>query len=518
MIKLSDNLTKYVNKIQNLNNSEFTNEDLCNVTKLELSKDDIPSIRHFENLECVEFSSFPSITQAELDEVAAMNPKIKELIIKEQSALVNLDLEMFFYLRKLSLISNDNINCINNLDKLSKIEEVIIYDNKNLNISNLYDYIKESKAKFNIDLIYYNDFVSYLIGKDIDISNELYDRVQFVDCYGYRKSHVKVLDKEDLFSLLDHINDIVSLYVFEDDTDIKKFYKVHQWMMKNITYINEDIEENLDYYGVVDAFIDLKAGRLSYARTFQLLLLFAGVKTDLVYSTGATDLIGKYRDIDLISFEGTGDYALVKCLIDGKYYYTDVAWNRYTLENNCYNDLKLLLLSKDDVSKKHKLVGEGIVEKSATYNAKLLEEVISEVENSIQDVDYLLKDIVLSDDNVDDSKLLFVENNKEIEELKEKINKEEVGTELYNKLVEELISLEKVINSYNKILVKYTDTQKDLIDKYSFFIMTNYLKVNDLSRLSTDIRNQLELKLNYRVISQYLYDLLITLLNVNYIE
>ena len=113
LIKLSDNLTKYVNKIQNLNNSEFTEEDLCNVTKLELSKDDIPSIRHFENLESIEFSSFPSITQAELDEVAAMNPKIQELIIKEQSALVNLDLEMFFYLRKLSLIYNDNIYCTN---------------------------------------------------------------------------------------------------------------------------------------------------------------------------------------------------------------------------------------------------------------------------------------------------------------------------------------------------------------------------------------------------------------------
>ena len=109
LIKLSEKLTKYINEVQKLNNVEFSNEDLCNITKLVLSKEDIPSIRHFENLECVEFSSFPSITQAELDEVAAMNPKIKELIIKDQSALVNLDLEMFFYLRKLSLISNDPI-------------------------------------------------------------------------------------------------------------------------------------------------------------------------------------------------------------------------------------------------------------------------------------------------------------------------------------------------------------------------------------------------------------------------
>lgn len=518
MIKLSEKLTKYVNKVQKLNNVEFTNEDLCNVTKLVLSKEDIPSIRHFENLESIEFSSFPSITQSELDEVAAMNPKIQELIIKDQSALVNLDLEMFFYLRKLTIISNDNISYIYDLDKLSKLEEVVIYDNKNLNIDNLYDFIANSNIKFNIDLIYYHSFVNSLIDENKDISDTLYDRVQFVDCYGYRKTHVKVLKKEDLFSLLDNINDIVSLYCFDNDTDIKKFYKIHQWMMKNITYINEDVEENLDYYGVVDAFVDLKAGRLSYARTFQLLLLFVGIKTDLVYSTGATELIGKYTDIDLVSFQGDGDYALVKCLIDEKYYYTDIAWNRFTTENNCYSDLKLLLLSKEDISLKHKLVGEGIVEKSATYNPKLLEDVISEVENNIQDVDYLLKDINLSDENVSNSKELFGENNKEIDELKERISQEEVGTELYNKLVEELVSLEKVINSYNKILVKYTDSQKELIEKYSFFIMSNYLLVNDITKVSSDIRRKLELRRNYKIISQYLYDLLITLLNINFIK
>jgi hypothetical protein len=150
-------------------------------------------------------------------------------------------------------------------------------------------------------------------------------------------------------SLVNNICDIVSLYCFKSDTDIKKFCVLHKWMLDNIVYINEDVEEHLEYYGVVDAFVYKKAGRLSYARVFQLLLIFAGIETSLVYSSGVTNLIGKYQNVDLLSFDGNGDYAMVRSLIDGKYYYTDIAWNKRTLEENCYDDLKIMLVSKDDL-------------------------------------------------------------------------------------------------------------------------------------------------------------------------
>jgi hypothetical protein len=88
---------------------------------------------------------------------------------------------------------------------------------------------------------------------------------------------------------------------------------------------------------------------------------------------------------------------------------------------------------------------------------------------------------------------------KEIDDLKQRINQEEVGTELYNSLVEELIDLEKVINSYNKILVKYNDGLREIINKYSDFILNNYFGVINESKLDNSWYRKLELMNKYNV-------------------
>lgn len=518
MIELSSNLTNYINNYLNINEKSFDEDVLSNVTKLELAKEDIAFLKFFPNLKSIEFNSFPSINQYDLDNVAMYVPKLKILSLKNQSAIISIDLSMFFYLEELCLVCNDNLINIFNIEKLEYLKYINIYNNKKFDISNLYKYIKELKYDFKLDLIYYYSVVQYLIDNNIDISEYFFDKIKFVDCYGYRNIHVKTLKKNELINLINNICDIVSLYCFNDDSDIKKFCVLHKWMLDNIVYINEDVEEHLDYYGVVDAFIHKKAGRLSYARVFQLLLIFAGINTNLVYSSGVTNLIGKYQNVDLLSFDGKGDYAMVKSNIDGKYYYTDIAWNKRSLEENCYDDLKILLVSKADLLLKHSLVGEGIVDKSFTYNYKAIEDVNEEVKNHIHDVDYMFDEVLVSDNSIDSAKKIFANNNEEVNELKRRINEEEVGTELYNSLVDELISLEKVINSYNSILSKYNEAQKDIIKKYSEFILNNYIGVFEISKINENIINKLELKNKYHVISKYLYDLLKMYLSINNVK
>lgn len=518
MVKLSLKFTEYLNKVLGTSNNEFSEEELSRITELSMGKDDIGSLRYFTNVTKLEFNCFPSISQKDLDEVATELPKLKELVIENQSALLTLNLEMFFYLEKLSIISNDNMSVIFNIDKLNKLEELVIYDNKKLDISNLYEYISELKIKFKLDLVYYYKLADYLIKNDIDISDKYFDYVSFVDCYGYRNVHTKTLKKEALTDLINNINNIVSLYCYKGDSELKKFNVLHDWMLKNITYINEDIEEHLDYYGVVDAFVFNRAGRLSYARVFQLLLLAAGMDATLVYSSGVNSRIGEFGGHELLKFYGEGDYALVRCMIDGRYSYTDIAWNKYAVENNCYNDLKILLVSKDELLMKHRVVGEGIVEKSSTINAKVIEEILDDVKNTIHDVDYMFGEVNVDNNSVNVSSQMFATNNKEIDDLKQRINQEEVGTELYNSLVEELIDLEKVINSYNKILVKYNDGQREIINKYSNFILNNYFGVISESKLDNSWYRKLELMNKYNVISKYLYDLLNMYLNVNNVK
>jgi len=195
VIELSLKLTEYVNKYLGVEEKSFSEDVLSNVTKLELSKTDIPFLRYFPNVNSVEFNGFPSINQTDLDEVAAIVPKLNELIVKEQSALLSINLEMFFFLEKLSIISNDNLTNIFNIEKLVKLKEFTLYNNKKLDITNLYEYIKELNVDLKIDLIYYYAITNYLINEGVDISDLFYERVKFVDCYGYRNVHIKTLTR-----------------------------------------------------------------------------------------------------------------------------------------------------------------------------------------------------------------------------------------------------------------------------------------------------------------------------------
>lgn len=515
MIQLSPKLTKYINGWLNTEKDSFTMEELSVVNKLSINKSDIEFLKYFENLNTLQFSGFPSVSASELDEVANMLPKLKELVLVDQNALITIDLSLFFSLEKIDLISNDNLVNVFNLDKLVNLKEVTIYDNKKLIIDNLYDDIIKLDKSYKIDLVYYYELVNYFIKNNVDISDVFYDKVSFVDVYGYRTRHFKVLKKTALIDLLDNISNVSSLYCFKNETDIQKYCSIYQWMLNNIEYVNEDVEEHLDYYGVVDAFIFNRAGRLSYARVFQMLLLSVGIKSDLVYSASVNEDIGRFNGNDMLKFEGTGDYALVRSLIDGKYYYTDIAWNKHALVNNSYNELNILLESKESIVLKHNLVGEGIVDKTATYNKNALKDVIISVQKNIHDVDYMFKDVALSSNEVESSKEMFAENNAEINELKRKISQEEVGSELYNSMIEELISLEKVINTYNKILVKYNNGQRELINKYSDFLLANYLCVLNLTKVDSVLVNELKLKDKYHVISIYLFDLLNMYLSIN---
>ena len=83
MIELSLKLTEYINKYLGIEEKSFSEDVLSNVTKLELSKTDIPFLRYFPNVNSVEFNGFPSINQTDLDEVATIVPKLNELIINQ---------------------------------------------------------------------------------------------------------------------------------------------------------------------------------------------------------------------------------------------------------------------------------------------------------------------------------------------------------------------------------------------------------------------------------------------------
>ena len=166
------------------------------------------------------------------------------------------------------------------------IIDKIIEDNKDKKV--VLDWIILDQTKYWKKLDY-----KILVETDYDIRKERVIKRDNIseEYFDLREVMKKDYNKEEMNVVLkgNNISDIVSMYCFNNDTDIKKFCVLHKWMLDNIVYINEDVEEHLEYYGVVDAFVHKKAGRLSYARVFQLLLLAAGIKAELVYSSSVTD-------------------------------------------------------------------------------------------------------------------------------------------------------------------------------------------------------------------------------------
>ena len=67
------------------------------------------------------------------------------------------------------------------LKNLRDTLELVVYDNKKLDLSNLYEFISELRINFKLDLIYYYTLANYLIDNGLDISDEYFDKVSFVD-------------------------------------------------------------------------------------------------------------------------------------------------------------------------------------------------------------------------------------------------------------------------------------------------------------------------------------------------
>ena len=109
-----------------------------------------------------------------------------------------------------------------------------------------------------------------------------------------------------------------------------KFGVLYSWMINNMKFVNEDDPEgeNLNLISNVNkVFSYSRGGRLSMAKAFQMLLSFVGIKSSVVYSVGATDVIGYFNGEKVCSLLGESDYAVLRVTLDEKDYDCDIAWD-----------------------------------------------------------------------------------------------------------------------------------------------------------------------------------------------
>ena len=515
MIEVSNTLALAIKErlnVKNIDNNKYTKEQLEKITYLKIIKDDINSLNLFPNLTKIDFETFPSITSDDLKTVNDLVPKLKSLKIKEQAALINIDFSMFKNLEELCLIHNENLEIISNLPQLKSFT---FYDNKNFKDNkHIVDFIKRSSnCECLLDIIYYVDVIKDY-GHKINISN-----VKWVDSFGLRKYLVHEYTKEELDTLMSYIVYIVSKYIHNTDGDIEKFGILYRWMLNNIDFINEDdpkgdkeLFERVN--NIYKVFNYGKGGRLSYAKAFQMLLAYAGVKSSVVYSMGALDAIGYYNGKQVYSLLGTSDYALLRVTLEGKYYYTDIAWDSMVSYYKFFDELRLFLVSKEELGIRHKFVGEGNIDKTYSYHGDDSDDLIIYAIERINETDNIFDEVTKFD-----AKLLGEEINKNY--LNSKINSltnqlKEITTDVIKvkEINDEIKKTRDEIEQVEFRIRDFKDQKEKEQIKYVDYFMNYYLTKDERDLDNNELLEVLNRKVDNYLLSKYVYEILEDLINL----
>lgn len=507
MVSLSDNLSNLVSIYLNKEKvtREFSEEELEKVTVLSLSKNDIEFIQYFKNIEELELSQFPSINEKDIEVIGKELPNLKSLKIKEQSALVKLDLTCFQKLEELELVYNDNLISLSGVGKLKKFT---FYDNKDfVHIQQIAKILCDNKdAHVTLDIVYYANLIRCF--KELDEKDRFVDNYVWMEATGLRKHEKHIYTNEEVKELMELLTNIVSKYLYVTDGEIEKFGVLYYWMIQNVQFVNEDDPKNEDVSKVSNisqVFKYRKGGRLSYAKAFQLLLSFANVKSAVVYSLGALDTIGYYNGKQVYSLLGTSDYALLRISIDGRYYYCDIAWDSMVHAYKYFDALRLLLVSKDELKLRHKFVGEGNIISSFSYHGDDSDDLIMFAGDRIKVVDEVFDDIERFKPAIVGVEMNISMLRKEIAVLKDKLDKTDEQNDI-NKVKQELVEAEESLNQEEIELVKLNKQRIGVVESYAGFLNEHY--VGFLMEQEEEVITQLTNKKDMLLLSDYIFKIL----------
>lgn len=498
MIILSESLSKFVRKELNISDDKvnsFTEEQLATVSSINISRDDIKFISYFTGLVNLNVNLYPSLTNEDLEYIGSEIPTIKSLKIKEQNAITHLDLSNFINLKSLAVIHNDNIIDIKGIDN---VKQLTLYDNKEYkNYKQIVDYLKIIKGNnTTMDFVYYVGIWRML--KDYKI----FDSIKWVESMGLRNFYVHQYTKEEISSIVGYLTDITSKFIYVKDDPIEKFSVLYTWMLNNIKFINEDENKDEVISNTYQVFSYGEGGRLSYAKAFRMLLSFVDIDCTDVYSCEISDHIGYYKGKKVFSLLGTSDYELLRLFIDGRTYYCDIALDSLVKDFKYYDELRLFLVSRDELASRHKLVGEGNVLNSYSYDGDDADDLLQFADNRYREVNAFFNHLSFVD-----TRLNGLELNKmvDLSSITKYIKDNDNNTN-YDK---ELNNLNDTLNNDINEYESWMKGKNNIIKKNRIQLRNKYLENNEIS--GDLLYNYLIDRLENLKLSKYLFDILIKL-------
>ena len=525
MIKLSTELGKQVReKLNSINNkfgfivndvnlspnTMFTEEELDYIVDLNISKNDIKYLGYFKNLECLDISLSPSIDNNDFVYISNRYNYINGLSISNQCDLTKIDLKNFKDMVNLIVKGNDNLTNVENINLCKKLYRVSMYNNKSLlNMNSIYDLLNfnENIKICELDISYYVDSINYL--KNIGKPLSLFSNINWIEATGFRYKNYMLYSSNEVSDLFKLVSDIISRYVLISDGSVEKFGIAYEWFVSNIRFLNGENYINDD--NIMKVFRTGYGSRLTYAKAFQFLLSVVGIDSDMIYSVGALDNIGVSNGVVLANLSGSSDYALLRVKIDGRLYYCDVAWDSLVKDQDFYENLRLVLVSLDELKIRHQIVSELHEGKSSSYSAADTENLIVFAQDRIKSVNDMISDIEKDKKNMNDIEYQLISIDDEIDVLNKRIA---------NMSNDDLLSQLKDKENQRKELIDqledYNNKRLETILSYKNNIISNYLDIPvavNLSKKEINSAKEVIGKLNeYGFLSNYVYRLINTVL------
>lgn len=342
----------------------FFEYELELVRELELDKSTMEYIDLFPNITSLTIDGEKGLSSEDFKRVFDKYTNLEQLTIKGQAGIQLVNVSGMKNLKALTLVSNGSLHRVIGLDKLDELEQVTIYDNDTYaTVEELCQHmakLSKNGTKCNLDVLYMPDM------KKTGIPNP--DNFKWCESVGLGLfgDELKYTTKE-LEEAVDKAEEVISKYIKPTDNDKEVYAILYQWVCKNIKYDDESLDSRVHTIqgkevgqfggmnGTVNGLVYGSCVCEGYSKSMQMLLKLCGIPAfDIGCFTSDTpmsrfNITGKKR-----TREGT--HSILKVNLDGTCYYSDVTWDADRIQNGYPR--KYFLLSKEDISKDHKLIGE----------------------------------------------------------------------------------------------------------------------------------------------------------------
>lgn len=348
----------------------FLEEEFELVREITIDKESMEYIDLFPNITSLTINGIAELDGNQFKSIIDRYDNLEKLIIKGQEQLQFLDVSKMKNLKQLELISNRSLHRIVGLDKINGLEQLTFYDNttylKEEELCEIVSKLSQNGTHCNLDVLYMPTM------NQIGISNsENFSWCESVGL-GIHGDELKY-ETQELEQAVKKAQEIVSKYIKPTDTTKQKYAILYQWMCENVRYDYEALDNDYAHKeqgkrvgqlggtnGTVNGLVYGSCVCEGYSKSMQLLLKLCGIPSfDVSCIAEDPKKMMPSWNIDGKKKIHEGDHSILKVNIDGQCYYSDVTWDANKFQNN--QQRQYFLLSKQDITSDHKLVGEDRV-------------------------------------------------------------------------------------------------------------------------------------------------------------